>query len=79
MELFKEILTSVLAKEEVNIVFPNIKMNVAEIVDMECYKTLQKIKAVIENDSLSDFDCIEEIVCLLESMGSGGGSRHDFG
>ena len=40
-----------------------------------------KIKAVIEDDSLTDETCfakIEEIVCILESVGSGGGSRHDF-
>ena len=39
---------------------------------------LQRIKAVIDNDSLSDFDCVEEIVCIFEEFGSDGGSRHDF-
>lgn len=78
MELFKEIMINVLRKEEVNIVFPNMTTSAAEIVDLQCYKTLQKIKAVIEDNSLSDFDCIEEIVCILESIGSGGGNRHDF-
>lgn len=57
-------------------------MNAKEIVEMECYKALQKIKAIIEDDSLEDTECfmkIEKIVCLFEQIGSNGGSRHDFG
>lgn len=49
---------------------------------MQCYQALQKIKAVIQNDSLTDNECfmkIEEIICAFEALGSGGGSRHDFG
>ena len=52
-----------------------------EIVEMKCYEALQKIKAVIEDDSLGDAECfekIERIVCSLEAIGSNGGSRHDF-
>lgn len=47
-----------------------------------CYQALEKIKAVVQDDSLSDGECfmrIEEIVCALEDLGSGGGPRHDFG
>ena len=78
MELYKEILDGVLKKEKVHVTFPDLKLNAQEIVEMQCYKTLQKIKAIIEDNSLSDFECVEEIVCALESIGSGGGSRHDF-
>ncbi|MEE1055782.1 MAG: hypothetical protein UH239_00850 [Acutalibacteraceae bacterium] len=49
---------------------------------MESYKALQKIKTIIEDDSLEDKECfmkIEEIVCLFEALGSDGGNRHDFG
>ena len=52
------------------------------IVELECYKALQKIKAVIEDDNLEDESCfrkVEEIVCIFEEMGSSGGGRHDFG
>lgn len=59
--------------------FPNLKMNIAEMVETECYKTLQKIKNIIEDDTISDFDCIEEIVRVFETIGSNGGNRHDFG
>jgi len=82
MDLFKEILIKVFEKEEVNVIFPNLRCSVVEIVETECYNALQKIKAIIEDDSLDDEKCfaqIEEIVCVLESIGSTGGSRHDFG
>lgn len=49
------------------------------MIEIESFNALQKIKAIIENDSFSDFECIEEIVCVFEEIGSNGGSRHDFG
>ena len=82
MELYKEILVNALAKEEIHVVFPDLKFDLSEIVAMECYIALQKIKTIIENDSLSDAECfvkIEEIVRTFEELGSGGGARHDFG
>ena len=82
MDLYKEILAAVLEKENIEISFPSLKMNAKEIMEPECYKALQKIKAVIEDDSLEDEECfikIEEIVRLFEALGSDGGIRHDFG
>ena len=78
MELFKEILINILAKEEINISFSNLKFSAAEALELESYNTLQKIKAVIEDDSLADFECVENIVCIFEEIGSNGGGRHDF-
>ena len=43
---------------------------------------LCRIKEIIEDDTLDDPECfmkIEEIVCVLEEVGSSGGIRHDFG
>lgn len=79
MDLLKDILAKIIAEEEINIVFPTLKINATEIVEMESYKTLQKIKNIIEDDALSDFECIEKIVCVFEDIGSNGGGRHDFG
>ena len=78
MDLYKELLVNTLAKEEIIVEFPNLKINVQEIVELQSYKVLLKIKALVENNSLSDFECIEAIVCALEDVGSSGGSRHDF-
>ena len=68
MELYEEILET-------------IQLNAEKFVEMRCYQALQKIKTIIEDDSLNDRECfykIEEIVCVLESIGSNGGFRHDF-
>ena len=82
MQLYQEILAAALAKEEVQITFPNLKINLTEIVESESYQALQKIKAVITDDSLSDSECfmkIEEIISIFETLGCNGGTRHDFG
>lgn len=83
MELYQEILCHVLANEKVQVSFPElIHTDVTKIVELECYKALCKIKAILENDALTDSECfqqIEEIVCTFEELGSNGGSRHDFG
>ena len=81
MEVYKEILTKALEKEELHILFPQLKIDATQIVELECYKTLQKIKTVIEMDGLSDAECfmkIEEVILAFEDAGSGGGARHDF-
>ncbi len=83
MELYQEILCRVLANEKIQVSFPElIHTDITKIVELECYKALAKIKAILENDVLTDSECfqqIEEIVCAFEYLGSGGGSRHDFG
>jgi len=79
MELLKDILVNILMKEEVNIIFPNLRLSVAEMIETESFKALQKIKAVVEDDDLSDFDCMEQIISIFEEIESDGGSRHDFG
>lgn len=64
------------------VIFPDMEVDPAQIVEGRCYLALQKIKAIIEDDSLEDEECfakIEEIVCVFEEMGSNGGGRHDFG
>ena len=78
MELYKEILVKLLEKEKINISFSGLKLDSDDMVEMQSYKALKKIKNVIENDSLSDFECVEEVVCILENIGSSGGNRHDF-
>ena len=82
MELYQEILCHVFANEKIQVSFPElIHTDVTKIVELECYKALAKVKAIIETDALADSECfqqIEEIVCTFEELGSGGGSRHDF-
>ena len=48
------------------------------IADTNAIIILDKIKKIIADDSLSDFDAIEEIVCIFEEKSIDCGSRHDF-
>lgn len=82
MELYKEIIAQYLSEMDIQRVFPNLKLNAKEIVEMRCYRALQMIKETLEDDSMEDRECfmrIEKIICALEEIGSSGGSRHDFG
>ena len=75
MELYEEIL---LEKLQLTLDPALIK----KIVHDELYQALLKIKKIVENDLLDNRECfmrIEQIVCTLEALGSGGGTRHDFG
>jgi len=78
MELYKEILVKVLSQEEAHVIFPALQLNANDLIESQCYIALQKIQAIVRNDDLSDFECVEEIVQLLEALGSDGGNRHDF-
>ena len=83
MELYQEILCHVLSNKKIQVSFPElINTDVTTIVELECYKALGKIKAILEDDALADSECfqqIEETVCTFEELGSGDGNRHDFG
>lgn len=74
MELYEEIIINIIKNKQIII-------NADRIVEMECYKSMQKIKTIIEDDSLNDEECfikIEEIVRVFEKLGSNAGDRHDF-
>ncbi len=82
MELYKEILSHALMKGQIQVTLQGQEPDITKLIERECYKALQKIKTIIEDDSLEDSECfmkIEAIVCTLEEIGSDGGTRHDFG
>lgn len=82
MELYQEILSHALQHGKVTVTFPGDMPDIAKILEGACYQTLQKIKAVIHDDSLEDDTCfmkIEAIICALEDAGIHCGARHDFG
>ena len=82
MELYTEILAHFLAQENAQIIFPQLQLSAKDIIEMQCYKTLLKIQEIVRDDTLEDRECferIEEIICVFETIGSNGGSRHDFG
>ena len=71
--LFKQAVKN--KKVHINI---DIDEKIEQITGDLCFQTLLKIHDVLNNHELSDFECIEEIVCLLEKIDFNGGSRHDF-
>ncbi|HIZ94824.1 hypothetical protein [Flavonifractor sp. An112] len=82
MELYQEILAHILQNTTVCISFPELKCDISALVEQECYQALQKIQAILRDDRLDDAECfqkIEEIVCVIENLGGGCGTRHDFG
>ncbi len=81
MELYKEILCNLLRREAVEVRFPDLKPQ-HEVIESICYRTLERIKEILQDNTLQDKECflkIEEIICAFEEIGSNGGSRHDFG
>ena len=82
MELFTELLINALENGKIGVTFPDLKLDPAEIVELQSYAALRKIKKILEDHTLDDPECfkkIEKIVQTLELLGSGGGIRHDFG
>lgn len=82
MELYEEIIIHALEKQQISLAALEQTSYMAKIVEGVCYRTLRRIKEIVEDDSLTDEACfwkIEEIVVALEQIGSDGGTRHDFG
>lgn len=76
MELYQQILASRIGSVTID------TQTAKEIVAGDSYKALEKIRAILADDALSDVECfrkIEAIVCILEELGGDGGGRHDFG
>ena len=54
------------------------EMNASQIVDTAATNMLREIQSIIRNENYSDFDAIEEIVCVLQKNRIDSGFRHDF-
>ena len=81
-KFYTELLIGALKHGKMEVRFPDMKLDPAELVEMRSFAALCKIKKIIEDDTLDDpacFKVIEEIVSTLEFLGSDGGVRHDFG
>ena len=55
MELYQEILRHILADEKIQVSFPKLTdSDITKIVELECYRALRKIKAILEDGSLEN-------------------------
>lgn len=79
MELFEEILMHHLKKNQGAQGFP---ADPQALVHDTAYQALSAIRIILARDDLEDPECfrrIEKIVRVFERIGSGCGTRHDFG
>lgn len=51
---------------------------VDRLVESDAVRVLQAVQDILDDGDLSDFDCVEKLVCLFEDNGIST-SRHDFG
>jgi len=81
MELYKDILCTLLQNEAVEVRFPDLALP-TDFFSTVCYRALEKIKAVLEDHTLDDPECferIEQIIGIFEDLGAKIPNRHDFG
>lgn len=77
MDIYKNILIEALSKEAVKVTFENL-VDPDELAERACYNAILEIRRALDDEALDDFQCVEQIILLLEGIGAGGGSRHDF-
>lgn len=75
MELIQSVIIKALQEEKISI---KLNMHIEKITNSICFMSLHRIKEVLENEKLSDFDCIEKIINIFEDIGCGVENRHDF-
>lgn len=56
----------------------NFEIDASQIADTTAVQMLSEIQKVIKDEHYSDFDAIEEIVCIFEKYNIDFGFRHDF-
>ncbi len=54
------------------------EIDASEIADTTAINMLSEIQNIIRNETYSDFDVVEKIVCVFEKYRIDTGSRHDF-
>ncbi len=73
MELIQSLLIKALQEEKIRIM---LDANIEKIANNTCFMALHRIKAILENDMLSDYACIEYIIQIFDEIGCGVDGRH---
>lgn len=74
LELLKNEITDLILNN-----IDNIEIDADNIADSKAISALSEIQCVIQNDDISDFGIVEEIIKIFEKYNISAGSRHDFG
>ena len=56
----------------------SLDINVETLIENQSAEILQRICTIIRNDKLTDFEMVEEIVCIFEEYNIWCGGCHDF-
>ena len=62
----------------INSKIEDFEIDASQIADTTAIKMLSEIQKVIKTEKYSDFDAIDEIICIFEKYNIDCGSRHDF-
>ena len=54
------------------------ELDATQIADTTAIQMLDEIQKVIKDETCSDFDAVEKIVCIFEKYNIDAGARHDF-
>lgn len=73
IELLREYVAETVTNQIEEICF-----DASEIADTTATKILCEVQEVLKNDTLSDFEIVEEIVCIFEKYKIDFGACHDF-
>ena len=77
MNIKLELLKSYIS-DFINNSLEDFEIDATEIADTLAINMLGEIQRIIKNERYSDFEAIEEIVCLFEKYKIDDGVRHDF-
>ena len=73
-ELVSKELTNLIART----LNKHLEFNLNEIANTTAITVLSEVQKVIQNTELSDFEMVEEIVCIFEDYNLDFGGTHDF-
>jgi len=79
MELIKEILIKHLQESLQANISIDMGADLEKAIQSTSVIALNQIKMILDDDTLSDFMCIEHIIQVFERIGSGIDNRHDVG
>ncbi len=49
------------------------------VLERQAVRLLKEVQSILRRDELTDFEIVEELVCLFEHNGFDAGATHDFG
>ena len=71
-------LLKIYISDVINSKLEDFEIDASQIADTSAIQMITEIQKIIKDENYSDFDVIEEIVCIFERYNIDCGFRHDF-